>query len=80
MKDFQPKVFKDKQKTVIVFHGLCKGCSLCLEKCPQKAITFSQKDLGVYSTPTVEIDIKRCHACAICEITCPDCALRVEKC
>ena len=43
MKDFKAKDLKK----VIVFHGLCKGCGLCIEKCPFKAIKFSQKDLGV---------------------------------
>lgn len=79
MTDFQPKTFKNKQKKVTVFHGLCKGCGLCIEKCPQKAIKFSRADLGVYSTPAVEIEIEKCNACGICETTCPDCAIKVEK-
>jgi len=79
MKDFKPKLFKNKQKTIIVFQGLCKGCGLCLEKCPQKAISFSKTDLGVLSTPTVEINLEKCNACGICEIICPDCALKVNK-
>lgn len=78
-KDFKPKEFKNKGRVVTVFHGLCKGCGLCIEKCPQKAINFSDKDLGVYSTPSVEIDIEKCNACGICETTCPDSALRVDK-
>jgi 2-oxoglutarate ferredoxin oxidoreductase subunit delta len=79
MKNFNPKVFKDKQKMVVVFHGLCKGCGLCIEKCPQKAISFSKTNLGVLSTPTVEIDIEKCTACGICETVCPDSALKVRK-
>jgi 2-oxoglutarate ferredoxin oxidoreductase subunit delta len=79
MKDFKPKIFKGNQKAVIVFHGLCKGCGLCIEKCPLKAISFSKTDLGVLSTPTVEIDLKKCNLCGICEIICPDCALNVQK-
>jgi 2-oxoglutarate ferredoxin oxidoreductase subunit delta len=75
MKDFKAKDFKK----LVVFHGLCKGCGLCVEKCPFKAIRFSQKDLGVYSTPTVEIDIEKCTACGICETICPDSALRIKK-
>ncbi len=70
---------QDKRKKVIVFHGLCKGCGLCIEKCPQKAISYSKKDLGVYSTPTVEIDMKKCNHCGICEIICPDSALKIDK-
>ncbi len=79
MKDFKPKEFQNKNKKIILFKGLCKGCGLCLEKCPQKAISFSKKELGVYSTPTVEIDINKCNLCGICETICPDCALKVEK-
>ncbi len=79
MKDFKPKEYKDKGKSLTVFHGLCKGCGLCIAKCPQKAIKFSEKDLGVYSTPSVEIDINKCNACGICETVCPDCALKVKK-
>ena len=79
MKNFKPKIFENKNKKVVVFHELCKGCGLCLEKCPLKAIRFSLKDLGVYKTPTAEIDIEKCNACGICEIICPDSALKVEK-
>lgn len=79
MKDFKAKEFKDDKKSIVVFHGLCKGCGLCAEKCSFKAIKFSPKDLGVYSTSTVEIDIEKCNACGLCEITCPDSALKVTK-
>jgi len=79
MKDFKAKEFKDDKKSIIIFHGLCKGCGLCLEKCPFKAIRFSPKDSGVYGTPTVEIDMEKCTACGICEVTCPDSALKVKK-
>ncbi len=77
--DFKPKSYSDEQKSITIFHGLCKGCGLCIEKCPVKAIKFSSTDLGVYSTPSVEFDPKLCSACGICEITCPDCAIRIIK-
>ena len=76
---FRPRKFKDKQKEVIVFRGLCKGCGLCLVRCPQKAISFSSVDLGVYSTPSVEINLEKCNACGLCEIICPDCAIKIDK-
>jgi 2-oxoglutarate ferredoxin oxidoreductase subunit delta len=79
MKDFKAKQSQGKGKKVIVFHGLCKGCGLCLVKCPFGAISFSTKDIGIYSTPTVEIDLEKCTACGICEVTCPDSALKIEK-
>jgi 2-oxoglutarate ferredoxin oxidoreductase subunit delta len=79
MKDFKPKTFKNLSKQLTVFHGLCKGCGMCIEKCPQGAISFSKTDLGVYSTPSVEIDMNKCNACGICQIVCPDSAIRVDK-
>jgi 2-oxoglutarate ferredoxin oxidoreductase subunit delta len=78
-KVFKPKEFKDKEKGLIVFRGLCKGCGLCIKKCPLKAIKFSDKELGVYSTPSVEVNIIKCNTCGICETVCPDSALRVSK-
>ncbi|MBP2635220.1 MAG: ndhI 3 [Firmicutes bacterium] len=60
------------------FAGLCKGCGLCIEKCPVKCIDWSE-GLGVYGTPRVEADMKKCILCGICQMVCPDCAIRVEK-
>jgi 2-oxoglutarate ferredoxin oxidoreductase subunit delta len=76
---FKPKSFKNKKGQLVVFHGLCKGCGLCIEKCPVKAIKFSKTDLGVYSTPSVEIDLKKCVWCGLCETVCPDSALKIDK-
>lgn len=61
-----------------VFPQLCKGCGLCIEKCPVKCIAWSE-GLGVYGTPRVAADMKECIVCGICQMVCPDCAIRVEK-
>lgn len=61
-----------------VFPGLCKGCGLCIEKCPVSCISWS-KTLGVYGTPAVVADMEKCILCGICQTVCPDCALSVEK-
>ncbi|HAA89736.1 MAG: Uncharacterized protein XD63_0449 [Thermoanaerobacterales bacterium 50_218] len=72
----------NKGKAVFaIFPGLCKGCGLCKEKCPEGALSWSEK-LGVYGTPTVTPDPELCKACGICERVCPDCAIaiiRVDK-
>lgn len=60
-----------------LFPGLCKGCGLCIQKCPKKCMSWSDI-LGVYGTPTVGIN-NDCIACGICQNTCPDCAIVVEK-
>lgn len=60
-----------------IFPGLCKGCGLCMEKCPKKSLKWSEV-LGVYGTPAVE-STDACNACGICQMFCPDCAIVVEK-
>ena len=47
--------------TWAVFPNLCKGCGLCIEKCPVKCITWSE-ELGVYGTPRVQADGDKCIA------------------
>ena len=79
MKNYQSKEFSSKKGKVTVFRGLCKGCGLCIEKCPVKAISYDERNLGVYATPSVSVDTEKCIYCGICETICPDCALRVEK-
>lgn len=79
MSDFKPKKYENNRQKVVVFHSLCKGCGMCIEKCPVKAISFSKDELGVYSTPVVVIDIEKCIGCGICETVCPDSALKVDK-
>ncbi|WP_066634409.1 4Fe-4S dicluster domain-containing protein [Desulfolucanica intricata] len=60
-----------------LYPGLCKGCGLCIVKCPKQCISWS-KVLGVYGTPSVEAN-DECIACGICQIYCPDAAIRIEK-
>ncbi len=74
---FKPKKFEDKTKSWTNFRGLCKGCGICIERCPKKALSWSE-DSGYYGTPAVDCEIAKCIACGICELHCPDCAIIVE--
>ena len=69
---------KDSKGTWNIFPELCKGCGLCIEKCPKDVMSWSE-ELGVYGTPAVEIDTEGCIYCGICEQVCPDVAIRVFK-
>lgn len=60
-----------------LFPGLCKGCGLCIAKCPSEAIFWADV-LGVYGTPAV-VSNDKCIACGICVQTCPECAIAVER-
>lgn len=66
-----------------LYTNLCKGCGLCIVKCPinvkgDKCLQWS-KVVGIYSSPAVEPDVEKCIACGTCEMVCPDSAIRIEK-
>ena len=61
-----------------VYPDLCKGCGLCIEKCPTKVIEWSET-LGFMGTPSVQVHMEGCIVCGICETVCPEPAIRVER-
>ena len=66
-----------------LYTDLCKGCGLCLVRCPmnakgEKCLKWS-KEVGIYATPAVEPDPSICIGCGTCALVCPDSAIRVEK-
>jgi len=72
------KTFEDDKKTWTRFPEYCKGCNLCIERCPVKALRFSN-DVGFLGNLIPEIDLEKCIACGMCERTCPDGAIRIDK-
>lgn len=84
---FTKAIFKTKHKAIIfkgygktgqLFPGRCKGCGICILKCPVGALSFSE-DLGVFATPTPKVDLEKCIACGNCRNFCPDGAINIEK-
>lgn len=71
-------VKKSSERTAAIIPKLCKGCGICIEKCPVKALSFGE-NLGVYGTATPDIDIEKCITCGNCQRFCPDSAIKVEK-
>lgn len=48
----------------------CKGCTICVEFCPQ--------DVLAMNGPLVEVvNLEACTACNLCELRCPDFAITV---
>lgn len=90
--NFEDKIFSDpkyrssdeiiihsnNEKTAVIIPKYCKGCGICIYKCPVKALKFGEV-LGIYGTPVPEIDLEKCIACGNCFRFCPDSAIKVEK-
>lgn len=70
--------YKNKDKKGVIDPSKCKGCGLCIEKCPTKALSFGE-DLGVFASPVPIVDLNKCIACGMCHQICPDGAIIIEK-
>lgn len=71
-------IYKNSQKVAVIDPALCKGCGICIEKCPVKALSFGE-DLGVFAFPVPVIDLNKCINCGNCRRFCPDGAIGVDK-
>ena len=49
----------------------CKGCGLCTERCPFKAISVENEKASV--------DPNRCYGCGACALTCPTGAIKLYR-
>jgi len=60
-----------------VIEDWCKGCNICITRCPVKALEESTKinKRGVY--PPKLKDENECNFCRLCELLCPDFAITI---
>lgn len=64
---------------VYINQNLCKGCGICISVCPKNVIIMSEEqNKKGYTVAKVE-NIDFCIKCKLCEISCPDLAIYVEK-
>lgn len=56
---------------------LCKGCRLCVNNCPRKAIIPLEK-VNKKGYEIIEVDQDLCIGCGICYKVCPDYVFTVE--
>lgn len=58
---------------------LCKGCELCIHYCPKNVFQMTQKVNKKGYTAMGVARPEECTKCKICEKSCPDLAIFVEK-
>jgi 2-oxoglutarate ferredoxin oxidoreductase subunit delta len=60
-----------------VIEDWCKGCEICIQRCPVEALELSKKlnKRGVYPPQLKEEN--DCNFCRLCEFLCPDFAITV---
>ena len=60
-----------------VIKDWCKGCNLCVDRCPVEALEIGKEinKKGVY--PPKLKEEHECTQCRLCELLCPDFAITV---
>jgi 2-oxoglutarate ferredoxin oxidoreductase subunit delta len=65
---------------VVIDKELCKGCTLCVNACPQKLIVIAKGINSKGYHPAEFVDPKRvCTGCTLCALTCPEVAIEVFR-
>jgi 2-oxoglutarate ferredoxin oxidoreductase subunit delta len=57
----------------------CKGCGLCIDACPKKALELAEHLNAAGYHPAVCIALDECTACGLCYVACPDSAITISK-
>jgi 2-oxoglutarate ferredoxin oxidoreductase subunit delta len=55
----------------------CKGCNICIDRCPVKALEESDKLNRRGIRPPKLKEKNECNYCRYCELICPDLAITV---
>ncbi|MBN2461218.1 MAG: 4Fe-4S binding protein [Candidatus Cloacimonetes bacterium] len=67
------------QGEIIIVKDRCKGCSFCVEFCPNDVLELSTEfNIKGYHPPQV-VDINRCAFDGLCERICPDSAIFIVR-
>ena len=64
---------------VIFQEERCKGCGICVQTCPKKILSISDKINNQGYTVAVLGQEDKCTGCALCAEMCPDVVIEVWK-
>jgi 2-oxoglutarate ferredoxin oxidoreductase subunit delta len=65
---------------IVIDEEYCKGCGLCINFCPQKAIRVSNSvSKKGYHPAEFSDPNEKCSGCALCALMCPDAAITVYR-
>ncbi len=62
-----------------VNENYCKGCSVCIENCPQDVMGLDLSRLTQKGYHPVHLIKEGCTGCAICALVCPEAAITVYR-
>jgi 2-oxoglutarate ferredoxin oxidoreductase subunit delta len=57
----------------------CKGCNICIERCPVAALEESDTLNKRGIRPPKLKQVNECNDCRLCELLCPDMAIMVVR-
>lgn len=68
---------KEEKVTIGHWQEACKGCGICVDVCP-KDVWKMTKTLDKWNGELVTVDdANKCIKCMLCEIHCPDFAIKI---
>jgi 2-oxoglutarate ferredoxin oxidoreductase subunit delta len=80
------KVFTPKGEMLMAVTGwivvndmYCKGCSLCVNACPQDVLQLDMSRLTPKGYHPAQMTEETCTGCGICAVVCPDAAITVYR-
>jgi len=68
-----------KAGTPVINTKFCKGCGLCINKCPSGALLFNNSPTNRWGVEVVVDSPDHCTGCQLCEMFCPDFAIFAYK-
>ncbi|MFH0847047.1 MAG: ferredoxin family protein [Chloroflexota bacterium] len=63
---------------ITIIQERCKGCGFCVEFCPKKALAISKVFSSKGYLCACPVDEADCANCRLCELICPDFAIKVD--